>query len=546
MLKRLLGPVLLGSGLCALSMPEVGCVGNIGDKGASSSEPAPQVTEDALMAAVSGVRRLTTDEYDNVLEDLLGDDTRSSALLLPTDVKDPFDNDYTTQKVSQALIESAEALATAASARLLSDPSKRDVVVGCKPTGPDDEDCLRHFIATFGRKALRRPLEPEEIDRYALTRDLAVEGADFYVGVDAVLRAFLQHPEFLYRVEVGTPVAGEAGLYRLTSAEVATRLSFFLWGSTPDAWLLDLADADRLQTVEQIRSAALQALGDPRARRRVGRFHALWLGYETLPFDPMMATAMQTETEALLERVIFDEQLPYSEVFLSKETFVSDELAQHYGLTPGGSSKPGWTDYGDSGRRGILSHGTFLSNGAKFGDTSPTVRGLIVRMKLLCQEIGNPPAGVDVDKPLEATETAVCKIEKQAAHAQGGCAGCHDLMDPIGFGLENYDAQGVYRTHDVGLPECTIEGAGEVAGIGTFRGPAELAELLTGNDQFNRCVATQLYRFAVGRTEMDDVDEKFIDALMERAGSTDYRFDDLILEYITHDGFRYRREGGAK
>jgi hypothetical protein len=251
---------------------------------------------------------------------------------------------------------------------------------------------------------------------------------------------------------------------------------------------------------------------------------------------------MRAESDALIERVLFDDKRPWQDIFRSDETFVSDALATHYGMDPPGSEAPVWTSYGDTDRRGILSHGSFLSNGAKFDDTSPTLRGLAVRTRLLCQQIGDPPPGVATDEPITGSGDAVCKKELYAEHAQGGCASCHSLMDPVGFGLENYDQLGRYREHEVEAPECAIDGAGELSGVGTFEGPAGLEELLLGSDDFDRCVVTQLYRFAMGKFELDDLDRDLIGALVAGAGPDDFRFDELLLDFVSHEAFRHRRD----
>src|SRR5207253_9933795 len=141
-------------------------------------------------------------EYDNTLRDLLGDTSRSGFAALPEDVHDPFDNDFNTQQASQALIEAAESLAEGAVVRLFADTARRDAVIGCKPAAPDDESCLKDFIARFGRRALRRPLAADEVQALLAFKAFSVEGGDFYLGAGMVIRTLLQDLEFLYRVEI--------------------------------------------------------------------------------------------------------------------------------------------------------------------------------------------------------------------------------------------------------------------------------------------------------------------------------------------------------
>jgi hypothetical protein len=470
--------------------------------------------------------------------------------VLPQDVKNPFDNDYTTQVASQALIEGVDLLASEASERLLLDVARRDSLVGCAPSGPEDDACRRSFIERFGRRALRRPLAAAETDAFvAAARDVAMAESDFWAGIDVVVRALLQHPELLYRVEIGTPVSGQPGVFQLSDWEIATRLSFFLWGTIPDEALLDRAAEGRLATAQGVREAAEAMLADPQARGAVDRFHALWMNYETLPHPAELTQALRTETAALIGKVIFDDRRAWQDLFRSTETYVNDFLAEHYGLPLPGSTTGAWVAYGDSGRRGLFSHGTFLSNGAKFADTSPTLRGLMIRTRLFCQDIPPPPPGVNTDDPIPTEGGNVCKVDRYGVHRVGGCASCHELMDPVGFGLENYDAQGRFRQVERDLPatpedesQCVIDGQGEIVGVGSFHGPGELADLLMSAGVLTSCVATQLYRFAVGRYELDDLDRAAIERIVQNVGEGDFRLDQMLTGFVASDTFRYRRE----
>ena len=436
-----------GTSVLLLVAAVAACNGKIGANGGSG-----QVSIGATVYGPTGLHRLSRIEYDNTLADLLGDRSRSGFAALPEDVNDPFDNDFSTQLVSGALIGSAETLAAGAATRVLADTARRNTLVGCTPSGAGDQVCLESFVRTFGRRAFRRPLTEEEVSGYLGLSAFATETNDFYVGVELVLRAILQDPSFLYRVEMGTAVPGKNGLYVLDDYEIGARLSYFLWGSTPSDRLLDMASAGALSTDSGRRTAATELLSDPRGAERIKQFHAFWLAYDQLPLTADLASAMRRETDALVARVVFERRGDYFDLFNATETFVNDMLATHYGLTPPGSTTGAWVPYGASPRRGILSHGTLLAAGAKFDDTSPTLRGVFVRNRLLCQTIAPPPPTVAVDEPPAATTAGACKVDRYAAHRSGGCAGCHNQTDPIGFGLENYDRTGVYRTADKDNP----------------------------------------------------------------------------------------------
>ncbi len=516
-----------------------GCVGLIGDNDGTAGE-TPSAKEEV---AVSGLRRLTAGEYVATVQDLVGFVPAGVRETLPIDPLLPFDNDFTGQKASEALIVGADLLAGDIATAVVADPLLRDAVVGCKPTGPSDEACFRSFLATFGRRAMRRTLLPDDVNRFAVFLDHGIQAGDFYVAVDSALRAFLQHPELLYRVEIGTPVAGKPGVKKLGDFELAARLSYFLVGSTPEDWLLDEAESGGLRADSGLRAAAAKLFAEDRARARVARFHELWLGYSTLTDDGLSAD-MRAETAALLSRVIFDEERPWTDVLTSDETFLTPQLAEHYGL-PSPGAGPAWVPYGDSGRKGILSHATFLSAVSKFGDTSPTQRGLLIRTRLFCQAISRPPPElkVNTDMPPQGADPNACKIDRYVMWKTDGCSTCHKLMDPIGFGLEAYDAAGRLRATQPNRPDCPIDGEGTFEGVGSFNGPAELADLMLKAGGVEECVATQLYRYASGRTELDSHDTRIVGDLVAGASKGGgLQLGQLMLDYATSDAFRYRRD----
>jgi hypothetical protein len=546
------GQISGGAGAGAGAGPGAGAATGAGSGAAGSGGVAPGLAGapggGALTLGATGLHRLSRIEYDNTLRDLLGDTTRPGFTKLPEDVADPFDNDYTTQLVSGALIGDVEALATDVSARTLADPARKAALVGCTPAGPGDATCMTSFVKAFGRRAFRRPLTDDEVAGYVGLQSFAVEAGDFYAGVDLVVRAVLQDPSFLYRVEIGTPVAGRPGFYQLGDYEIGARLSYFLWGTMPSDAVLDLAAAGMLSTPAGRRAAATMMLTDARGADRARAFHAFWLGYHQMPLDPTLAGELTAESDALVTRVVFEKKADYLELFRWPETFLTDDLAMHYGLPAPGSKTGAWVDYQAAGspRRGILSHGAVLATGAKFDDTSPTLRGVFVRNRLLCQTIPPPPPNVMVDQPPAATPSG-CKVDRYAAHRAGACAGCHNLTDLIGFGLENYDRTGVYRATDKDAPQCPISGDGQVVGStagptgdGKFNGPAGLGEMLIESGGLESCVVTQLFRMAYGRRETVD-DGPTISSLTSGFVQKGRAFDQLMVDVASDPAFIYRR-----
>jgi hypothetical protein len=493
-----------------------------------------------LGVGANGITRLSRAEYRATVLDLLGVDLGSDVELLPADSFTPFDNDYTLQSPSTALVEGLKALASRAVETALADPALRTSLVGCTPTGPDDAVCLGDFIRRFGRRALRRPLDDAEVQAFQTFQAFATARGDFYTAVSMVARAMLQDMELVYRVELGTPITGQPGLFRLGDFETASRLSYLLWGQNPDEPLLDSAATGELRSDAGVRAVAERMLNDERGKRRIERFHALWLGYDTLPHAPELNTAMRQETDALLRRVIFDEQRPWLELFDAQESWVNGALGELYALPIAADAPFAWVPYATPERRGLLSHASLLSNGLRGSDTSPTRRGKFVSERLACTPIPPPPDDVNADEPPPDVSGLNCKADRYQAHrTEARCAGCHAIMDGIGFGLEHYDARGAYRESDDGKPECTIGGGGDFPGLGTFSGPAELAQLLSQSGELTGCAIQRLYQLGVGRDPLP-TDASLIDALAARAGGPAMQLRQLLLDWVSSEGFRIR------
>jgi hypothetical protein len=193
----------------------------------------------------------------------------------------------------------------------------------------------------------------------------------------------------------------------------------------------------------------------------------------------------------------------------------------------------------------LLSQGSFLSAVATFADTSPTQRGLLIRTRLFCQEIHSPPPDlmVDTDNPPTSPDPDACKLAKYDMWKTDGCKMCHSLMEPVGFGLENYDMTGRFRDHEPNRPDCPIDGAGALEGIGSFSGPAELSDLIVETGEVDACIAEQLYRFAAGHFALDGRDLALVARVAELAADEDgLRFDRLLVELVAAEAFRHRRE----
>lgn len=519
------GRLLAGA---ALVGAVVACTGMFGSGDSVATKPTT--------ISASAMRRLSRVQYQQTIYDLLG--VTVDTMALPEDVKDPFDDDSSTQLVSPALIAAFENIAQQASAAVLADANLRNRVVGCIPSGPNDSQCFNTFVTTFGRRAYRHPLTQMEIDEFMALQSFAVEDMNFYTGVDTVLRVVLQDPAFVYRYEIGKPVDNAPGWARLNGFEVATRLSYFIWGGPPDDALLDAAARGDLDGKDGVTTQTTRMLQDPKARTRMERFHAMWLGYDKPTSTPLLQS-MRKESDALVDRAVFDGTAPWTTLFTSPETFIDDSLATQYGLPKPGSAK--WVSYGSTGRAGILSQASFLSVAAKFSDTSPTQRGKFIQDRLLCSPVPPPPPNVKADAPPPATGSVVCKFDRYSMHRTGGCASCHDRLDGVGFGLEQYDQNGVFRTVEADHPECMIAGQGNLPGVGGFSGPGQLGTMLAQGQQLDSCVVKQAFRFAMGHRETGD-DDALLARVLGRFRGSQAKFSEVVIGIVTDDAFFFRRE----
>ncbi|MEM9191900.1 MAG: DUF1592 domain-containing protein [Myxococcota bacterium] len=510
-----------------------GCTGLIDQERRERAPDRPPELSSSEAAAVTsiGVRRLSRDELARTLRYALELDSVDVSSV-PGDATAPFDNDYTEQQPSTALVVGIDQLSKVTAIAALPDIATLEQLGACEGAA-----CPRALAERVGRRLLRRPLSESELDRFA---QLADTDSDVLEGSRLLLRALLHDVELYYRFEGERPESGD--VLAIDDFEVASRLSFLLWGSGPDDALLDRAEAGELRDSESIAAQADRMFDDPRARRQIERFHEMWLGYRDIDAPTALAEMFREETNALVGRVVFGDRAPWLDLLTARESYLTPELADHYGID--GVTEAGFHAVGE-GRAGILAHGSFLANGRVRGDSSPTRRGEFVRARLMCQEIQLPvDLMVDVDEPPSANG---CKPERYSEHASGACAGCHSLMDPIGFGLEHYDLTGRYRTMEApGMdgegnpyPECEIVGEGEVTPLGTFSGPRELGALLRESEVVQECAATQFFRFATGRHERED-DSATLETLRDTLGS-DGTLIDLILAYVGSESFLYRK-----
>ena len=504
-----------------------------GDDG-DDSNPADAGDDDVPRIGPTGLRRLSRAEYHRTLVDLVGPVPDGIVDPIPYDFESPFDNDYAQQDASATLVDGLFAVSTAVAEHILADPARREEVLGCAPTGPGDEPCLRSFAASLARRAFRRPVTDAEIDELAAFVEHAEEEGDFDVAATMVFQAVLMNAELLYRIETGEVIADDPSTLKLDDSSMATRLSYLLWGTTPDEGLLAKAEAGELSTPDQIRETAEAMLQDPRGLEQLQRFHAMWLDYDDLPQGSALEQAMRKETDKLVERVLM--QGSWLELLTHEQSWLDPTLAEHYSLGTDVTAE-GWVPYPDKRRAGILSHGAFLAVGEKFGDTSPTERGKAIWTLLLCRDIPPPPPDVDTGMP-PAGGADDCKLDTYDMHERAECASCHAITDLIGFGLENYGPLGEWRTHETGRPQCEIDGQGAVEGLGDFAGAPSLGAMLADSGMVERCAAQRYLQYAIGRAIGPD-EAGALDVLAGRFETEDDLLQ-VVLDLVGSEAFTHR------
>lgn len=512
----------------------------------------PTPTAPPFAPAPATLQRLTRAQYERSLTALLGD------VRLPTNLEaDTPLYGFSTIGASQLSIanraaEQFQAAAEDVAHQVFSNASRRMALVGCAPTSATD-DCAQGFVSRFGRLAFRRPLTADELTRW---RGVAgtVYGTfhDTWVALEWTVAGMLQSPSFLYRIELGSPDPSHPGWRRYDGYEMASRLAFLLWNAPPDSSLLDDAAAGRLDSPSGLRARALAMLADPRAHDAVARFFTEYFKLDrldTLARDPTafplitatLGASMRGEVLRLLDDVVFSRDADLREMFDTRATFVNAELARLYNLPFSGDGFTRATLPADGPRAGVLTTAAFLTLNAHASATSPTLRGRFIRQYLLCQEIPPPPEGVVTSLPASDPMMRTTLRQRLEQHrTDPTCAGCHNLMDPLGFSLENFDALGVYRTTDNGLP---VDPRGSIDGV-EFRSARELAAILREHPRAASCVTRQLYRYATGHVDLES-EARALDALSAGFAGEGYRLRALLVALTASDGFRYALDGGT-
>lgn len=497
----------------------------------------------------SPLRRLTPQEYARTVAMIFGVDGAAYVAQFPDEgASGGFRNQVELQGMTLAHVTQYQAAAEAIAADVFDDPGLRGAIVSCDLA---EVSCLEDSIGRIGRLVLRRPLDDDQVQAL---RDLAIEvgGADALDRGRVVVEALLQSSAFLYRVEAGAGPAGIPGYLALDPYEIATRLAFTITGQGPDDALLDTAAAGGLDDAAGVVATAEALMTTDAARDNMRDFAHQWFRLSSVEgasfdpaavpaFTPTLAAAATEEVLALFEDLAAQGR-PLTDLYRAEYGYANEELGAIYGVSVPGESLQRVELADDPRRGGLFGSAAFAMATSDYAGTNVVARGLFVRSATLCETPPAPPPGVVPTEP-EPGETPA---ETQRRHSEDpACAPCHELFDPIGFGLENYSPLGAWREVDEG--GAPIDGQGTLRGVATetFTGARELGELVAASDQARACAVETYFRFAFGRAP-EEADRCSLASIAEVAAGEGGTYDSVVRSTVTHPLFMVRSDEGSE
>ena len=518
----------------------VGCQ-RPGDTASEPLGPAP-----AVIPAEPALRRLTAAQYENALTTLFGEGLVMPPSLEPdSEIVGLLSVGAAVNSISSYGVELYESAAYLIAEQVTEDESFRANFYPCEPSSPGDEECAALLIESLGRRAWRRPMSAEEIDRLSTVITAIGEADDnFHTGAMYAISAILQSPSFLYRVEYGEPDPSDPERRQLTDFEIATRLSFLLWNTLPDDELMLAAEAGELQSSAGLEVQARRMLASPLAAEGIRNLFTELLGlYELdhLSKDPSVFTHASTElgpsareeTLLLIEAMLLEDDADFRELFTTQRTFVDRRLSALYSITAPEQEGFGevWLET-SGGRRGLLGHASVLALHSHPTSTSATLRGKFVRTVLLCTEIPPPPGDVDTSIPEADAESPTLR-ERIASHLEDpSCASCHQITDPIGLGLENFDGIGRWREQE---NDAVIDPSGDLDGE-VFSDAWQLGAAVAEHEDLSRCMTSHVYQYTMGH-EIEEGEDALVDWLATSFEQSGYSFQELLIQVILSESF---------
>jgi mono/diheme cytochrome c family protein len=431
-------------------------------------------------------------------------------------------------------------------------PSRRKVFV-CRPALPGDEvSCARTIISNLVKHAFRRPTRPADLESLMESYLAARKRGRFDDGIEAIVQRVLADAEFIYRAEVEPAGLASGARYRVSDLELASRLSFFLWSSVPDDELIDLAAQGKLKDPRVLEQQVKRMLADPRAEALIRNFTGQWLNVRSLKtsepvvtlfpdFDDNLRSAFQREIELFFGSIVHEDR-SIVDLLTADYTFVNERLAKHYGIPNLYGTQFRRVTFGADLdiRRGLLGKGALLTLTSSAARTSPVARGKWFLQTFLGVAPPDPPPGVEGIKPKPPDnagniKTPTMRQQMEAHRTNRTCAACHEIFEPMGIALENFDAVGAWRSHDEGSP---IDASGVLVDGTRVDGVVSLRNALVRySDQFVRVVTEKMLTYGLGRG-VEYQDMPLVRSIVRDAASRNYKFSDLVLGIVKSDAFQ--------
>ncbi|MGA3204244.1 MAG: DUF1592 domain-containing protein, partial [Bryobacteraceae bacterium] len=436
----------------------------------------------------------------------------------------------------------------------VSDTPSRRKIFTCRPTGDDEIPCAKKIIADLARQAYRRPVTDNDVEGLLGFYQRGREGGNFDTGIRTAIQAMIASPQFVFRFE-RTPAGAVAGRnFHISDLELASRLSYFLWSSAPDEQLITAASQGKLKDPVIFEKQVRRMLADARSSALTANFAGQWLRLQNLKgvspdlleypdFDRTLADAMRRETELLFDSIVREDR-NVVDLLTADYTFVNERLAKHYGIPNVMGSRFRRVSLTDPNRFGLLGQASILTITSTAIRTSPVQRGKYVMEVLL----GTPPPPAPPNVPAlpenadsrtgHAAKFLSVRQRLEEHRKNPNCAGCHKLMDPIGFSLENFDAMGVWRMNDSGF---RIDASGKMFDGSKLDGPSSLRQAVLGHsDLFLETFAGNLLAYGMGRV-LEPSDMPTVRAVVKEAGRNNERFSALVLAVVRSVPFQMRR-----
>ena len=510
------------------------------------------------------MRRLTPEQYANVIAEVFGSSIELGGRFEP-DLRVDALNEVGSGRISMSATGMAQFDSIARSvADQVTGEKLRDIMVPCKPQAVNEPDdaCAAQFLSRAGSLLFRRPMQTRELAVYVkAARDATITTKDFYSGLSLALSAVLSSPQFLFRQAAIEPDPEHKGQFRLDAFSKATRLSFFLWNSMPDATLMTAAEKGELNSGKGVAKQVARMVDSPRLEQSVRAFFTDMLQLDGLAvlakdatlypkFDAIVAQDAREQMLRTLVDLLVNKRGDYRDAFTVRKTFLTQELASIYQIplvndVPNGSTDT-WHAYtfpeGDP-RTGILTEIAFVALNSQPGRSSPTLRGKALREVILCQKVPAPPGDVKFDIVQDTSNPVyrTARARLTAHRSNPVCGGCHRLIDPMGLALENFDGSGAFRTQENGVP---IDTSGELDSV-KFANAAELGRVVHDNPAASACVLNRMVAYGLGRP-ISQSDGAWVETLKQSFAKDGYVIPDLMRAIaVSPEFFRAERRDNS-